>query len=56
MCGKIAIGTENMKYESAIRDALAASSGIMAKAHLFNGVVLLASCANINSRAIDGSP
>lgn len=46
-CGNIAIGTENLKYELAIRDALAASVEIMAKVHLFDGLVLLASCDNI---------
>ncbi|MGC8786810.1 MAG: dihydroxy-acid dehydratase [Anaerolineae bacterium] len=46
-CGNIAIGTENMKYELAIRDVLAASIEIMSKVHLFDGLVLLASCDNI---------
>jgi len=46
-CGNIPIGTENMKYELAIRDVLAASIEIMSKVHLFDGLVLLASCDNI---------
>ncbi len=46
-CGNIAIGTENLKYELAIRDVLAASIEVMAKVHLFDGLVLLASCDNI---------
>ncbi len=46
-CGNISIGTENMKYELAIRDALAASVEIMSRVHLFDGLVLLASCDNI---------
>ena len=46
-CGNIPIGTENLKYELAIRDALAASVEIMSKVHLFDGLVLLASCDNI---------
>lgn len=46
-CGNIAIGTENMKYELAIRDVLAASVEIMSMVHLFDGLVLLASCDNI---------
>jgi len=46
-CGNISIGTENLKYELAIRDALAASIEIMSKVHLFDGLVLLASCDNI---------
>jgi dihydroxy-acid dehydratase len=46
-CGNIAIGTENLKYELAIRDALAASIEIMSKVHLFDGLVLLASCDSI---------
>lgn len=36
-----------MKYELAIRDVLAASVEIMSKVHLFDGLVLLASCDNI---------
>ena len=46
-CGNVPIGTENMKYELAIRDALAASVEIMSRVHLFEGLVLLASCDNI---------
>lgn len=46
-CGNISIGTENMKYELAIRDVLAASVEIMSKVHLFDGLLLLASCDNI---------
>jgi dihydroxy-acid dehydratase len=46
-CGNIAIGTENLKYEMAIRDALAASIETMAKVHHFDGLVLLASCDSI---------
>ncbi len=46
-CGNIAVGTENLKYELAIRDVLAGSVEIMAQVHLFDGLVLLASCDNI---------
>ncbi len=46
-CGNIPIGTENLKYELAIRDALAASIEIMAKVHHFDGLILLASCDSI---------
>ncbi len=46
-CGNIPIGTENLKYELAIRDVLAASVEIMSMVHLFDGLVLLASCDNI---------
>jgi len=46
-CGNIAIGTENLKYELVIRDVLAASIEIMARVHLFDGLVLLSSCDNI---------
>ncbi|MEA3355999.1 MAG: dihydroxy-acid dehydratase [Candidatus Bipolaricaulota bacterium] len=46
-CGNIPIGTENLKYELPIRDVLAASVEIMSKVHLFDGLVLLASCDNI---------
>ncbi len=46
-CGNIAIGTESLKYELAIRDALAASIEITARVHHFDGLVLLASCDSI---------
>ncbi|MFC2029324.1 dihydroxy-acid dehydratase [Chloroflexota bacterium] len=46
-CGNIAIGTENLKYELAIRDALAASIEATAGVHQFDGLVLLASCDSI---------
>ena len=46
-CGNIAIGTENLKYELALRDALAASIETVSKVHLFDGLVLLASCDSI---------
>lgn len=49
-CGGIAVGpmgSENIKYELPIRDVLAASIEIMAKVHLFDGLVLLSSCDNI---------
>jgi dihydroxy-acid dehydratase len=46
-CGNISIGTENLKYELTIRDVLAGSVEIMAQVHLFDGLVLLASCDNI---------
>lgn len=46
-CGNIAIGTRNLSYELAIRDALAASVETMAQVHLFDGLVLLASCDSI---------
>jgi dihydroxy-acid dehydratase len=46
-CGNVAIGTENLKYELAIRDALAASVETMAQVQLFDGLVLIASCDSI---------
>jgi dihydroxy-acid dehydratase len=46
-CGNVAVGTENLKYELAIRDALAASVETMAKVQLFDGLVLIASCDSI---------
>jgi len=46
-CGNVCIGTENLKYELAIRDVLAASVEIMSQVQLFDGLVLLASCDNI---------
>lgn len=46
-CGAIALETPNLRYELPIRDVLAASVEIMAQVHLFDGLVLLASCDNI---------
>lgn len=46
-CGNIAVGTECLKYELAIRDALAASIETVAKVHHLDGLVLLASCDSI---------
>ena len=46
-CGNIAIGTDNLKYELALRDVLAASIETVAKVHLFDGLVLMASCDSI---------
>ena len=46
-CGNIAIGTDNLKYELALRDVLAASIETMAQVHLFDGLVLMASCDSI---------
>jgi dihydroxy-acid dehydratase len=46
-CGNVAVGTENLKYELAIRDVLAASVETMAQVHLFDGLVLIASCDSI---------
>ena len=46
-CGAYSIGTENLKYELVVRDVLAASVEIMAREHLFDGLVLIASCDSI---------
>jgi dihydroxy-acid dehydratase len=46
-CGNIAIGTEALKYELALRDVLAASIETVAQVHHFDGLVLLASCDSI---------
>ena len=46
-CGNVAAGHENLKYELVIRDAMAASAEIMARVHLFDGLVLLSSCDNL---------
>lgn len=54
-CGAIAVGTENLKYELVIRDVLAASVEIMAKVHLFDGLLLLASCDNVIPGVIIGA-
>jgi len=54
-CGNIAIGTDNLKYELALRDALAASLETMAKVHLFDGLVIMASCDSIIPGQIMGA-
>lgn len=46
-CGNIAVGHENLKYELAIRDVMAASVEIMSRVHMFDGLVLLSSCDNL---------
>ena len=46
-CGNISLGTDNLKYELALRDVLAASIETVAKVHLFDGLVLMASCDSI---------
>jgi len=46
-CGNISIGTEFLKYELVIRDVMAASIEIVAKEHLFDGLVLLSSCDSL---------
>ena len=46
-CGNISIGTEFIKYELVIRDVMAASIEIVAKEHLFDGLVLLSSCDSL---------
>lgn len=54
-CGNIAIGTDNLKYELALRDALAASIETVAKVQLFDGLVLMASCDSIIPGQIMGA-
>lgn len=46
-CGNIPIGTEFLKYELVIRDVMAASIEIVAKEHLFDGLVMLSSCDSL---------
>jgi len=54
-CGNIAIGSDNLKYELALRDALSASIETVARVHLFDGLVLLASCDSIIPGQIMGA-
>ncbi len=53
-CGAIGLGKE-IRYELPLRDALAADIEIMAKEHLFDGLVLLASCDSIIPGMIMGA-
>jgi dihydroxy-acid dehydratase len=46
-CGNIAIGTNCLRYEMAIRDVVAASVEVVSKIQLFDGLVVTASCDNI---------
>lgn len=46
-CGAVPIGTPHMRYEMVIRDIIASSIEIVANEHLFDGLVLLASCDSI---------
>jgi len=46
-CGNVAIGTEELKYELAGRDAVAMAVEFVTRVHNFDGLVLLSSCDNI---------
>jgi len=46
-CGGISFGTVELRYELVIRDIIAASIEIVAKEHLFDGLVLLSTCDSI---------
>ena len=54
-CGNIAIGTENLAYELASRDVLAGSIETVTSVHLFDGLVLLASCDSVIPGLIMGA-
>lgn len=54
-CGNISIGTDNLKYELALRDLLAGSIETMAKVHLFDGLVIMSSCDSIIPGQIMGA-
>ncbi|MFC1931093.1 dihydroxy-acid dehydratase [Chloroflexota bacterium] len=53
-CGAIGVGKE-IRYELCLRDALAADVEIMAKEHLFDGLVVLASCDSVIPGVIMGA-
>ncbi len=46
-CGNVAIGTECLRYEIPVRDAVAGSIELVSSIHLFDGIVLTAGCDNI---------
>jgi dihydroxy-acid dehydratase len=54
-CGAVPIGTPHMRYEMVIRDIIASSIEIVANEHLFDGLVLLASCDSIIPGVIIGA-
>jgi len=54
-CGEIPIGTPHFRYELVIRDVIASSVEIVANEHLFDGLVLLASCDSIIPGVIIGA-
>lgn len=54
VCGTVGLGKE-IRYELALRDALAADIEIVAKEHLFDGLVLIASCDSIIPGTIMGA-
>ncbi|CUN07341.1 Dihydroxy-acid dehydratase [Blautia hydrogenotrophica] len=46
-CGNIAIGTNCLRYEMAVRDVVCSSIEIVSKIQLFDGVVMTCGCDNI---------
>jgi dihydroxy-acid dehydratase len=46
-CGNIGLGSEELQYELAVRDALAGSIEIMASVHHFAGLILLSSTDSV---------
>ena len=51
-CGTVAMGTDYLSYELALRDVVAASIELVTKIQLFDGLVILASCDNIIAGAM----
>jgi len=54
-CGTVSIGTPYFRHELMIRDVVASSVEIMAGSHLFDGLVLIASCDSIIPGVIIGA-
>ncbi|MBW1730251.1 MAG: dihydroxy-acid dehydratase [Deltaproteobacteria bacterium] len=54
-CGEIPVGTPYFRYELVIRDVIASSVEVVANEHLFDGLVLLASCDSIIPGVIIGA-
>lgn len=51
-CGTVAMGTDYLSYELALRDVVAGSIELVTKIQLFDGLIILASCDNIIAGAM----
>jgi len=54
-CGGVCVGTGFLKYELVIRDVIAGSIEIVTREHMFDGLILIASCDSIIPGQIMGA-